>query len=62
VRKVVIARSIWEATTMNMNWVAANLVMRSAANPSQQIRHLQKRRQAMPKELREWINQSRNVA
>jgi hypothetical protein len=47
-RKVVVARLIWEETTMGMKWIAERLVMRSAANASQQIRRLQKGLQEVP--------------
>jgi hypothetical protein len=43
-RKVGIALEIWEKTTMNMNWIAEKLWMKSAANVSQQIGREQKKR------------------
>jgi hypothetical protein len=43
-RKVGIALAIWEKTTMNMNWIAEKLWMKSAANVSQQIGREQKKR------------------
>ena len=61
-RKVAIARLIWETTTVNMTWIADNLEMCSAANASQQIRRHRNRPPALPKDLRKWIDVSRNVA
>lgn len=61
-RKVALARLVWETTTMNMKWIAENLAMRSAANASQQIRRHRAQPPALPKILKTWINQSRNVA
>ena len=61
-RKVAIARLIWETTTVDMTWIADNLEMCSAANASQQIRRHRNHPPALPKDLRKWIDVSRNVA
>ena len=61
-RKVAIATAIWQNTTMNMQWIAERLSMRSAANASQQIRRLRIAPQPLPTELKKWTTQSRNVA
>jgi len=47
-----------------MSWIGENLVMKSAANASQQIRRLpaQKGDTNAPKGLQTWLSQSRNVA
>jgi REP element-mobilizing transposase RayT len=63
-RKVTIARVIWEQTTVSMSWLAQHLHphLRNAANASQQIRRA---RQTPPKtapKLRQWLLQSINVA
>lgn len=43
-RKVVVARSIKQNTTVSSKWIAEHLAMKSAANVSQQIRrHVLKR-------------------
>jgi len=61
-RKVAIARSIRQRTTVSMGWIAEKLSMRSAANVSQQIRRKPQTGKTLPKELQEWITLSRFVA
>ena len=61
-RKVAIARVIWERTTVNMKWIADHLHLRSAANASQQIRRHRQLTPKLPKDLKQWTTQSRNVA
>lgn len=61
-RKVAIARVVWEQTTVDMKWLATHLHLRSAANASQQIRRHRHEAPALPKALRQWVVQSRNVA
>jgi len=61
-RKVAIARLVWEQTTVDMKWLAGQLHLRSAANASQQIRRQRKAEPTLPKALKQWIIQSRNVA
>jgi putative transposase len=61
VRKVAIARVIWDRTTVGMPWISEQLAMRSAGNASAQIRRMKKmknRKQDLPAALREWANQS----
>jgi hypothetical protein len=60
-RKVAIARVIRENTTVNMQWLADKLSMKSAANASRQLRR-QERNEKLPKSLRQWIILSRFVA
>lgn len=57
VRKVEIARIIWQMTIVSQSWLAERLGMGSAANVSQQLR---RRRAAaaparLPPSLRAWI-------
>jgi REP element-mobilizing transposase RayT len=57
VRKVAIARAIWQQTVVPQEWLAQRLSMRSAANVSQQLRRHapnSKRRQ-LPPPLRKWL-------
>lgn len=61
-RKVAIAAAIWHNTTVNMQWIATRLAMRSAANASQQIRRFRITPKPLPKELKKWLKQSRYVA
>jgi putative transposase len=62
VRKVAIARTIRQRTTVNMSWIAEKLSMRSAANVSQQIRRHPEPNKKLPKDLQAWIILSRIVA
>jgi hypothetical protein len=61
-RKVAIARTIRQRTTVSMPWIAEELSMRSAANLSQQIRRKPEKDKSLPKELQRWIILSRVVA
>jgi len=61
-RKVAIAATIWQNTTMKMQWIADRLEMRSAANASQQIRRYHMTPKPLPKNLKKWVAQSRYVA
>jgi hypothetical protein len=60
--KVAIAAVIWENTTMNMPWISQRLSMQSAVNASQQTRRYRISPKPLPKKLKQWTNQSRNVA
>jgi len=64
VRKVAIAVTIWQRTTVKMQWLSSHLSMRSAANVSQQIRRFRQATSTIPTPLRKWISalQSENVA
>jgi len=53
-RKVAIARTIRQRTTVSMDWIAEKLSMRSAANVSQQIRRQPQTTKNLPKELQKW--------
>jgi putative transposase len=61
-KKVAIARVIWEKTNVDLKWIASRLWMKSPANASQQLRRQALGRETLPKPLRKWILQSRNVA
>ena len=55
--KAAVARVIWEQTTVPQSWLAAKLMMGSAANVSQQLRrkdHPESRR-SLPRDLRVWM-------
>jgi len=60
-RKVAIARQIWDRTTVSLSWVSEQLAMKSAANASTQIRRMKKMKQptkSRPADLCSWISQS----
>jgi len=60
-RKVAVARQIWDRTTVSMNWVSEQLAMKSAANASTQIRRMKKMKnptKSLPAALCSWISQS----
>ena len=64
-RKVIIAGAIWERTTVRMSWISEKLAMKSAANASQQIRRMRAGKRSggkVPRALKAWSKQSRNVA
>ena len=61
-RKVAIARVIWQQTTVNLEWLAGQLSLKSAANASQQMRRWQPEVNDLPKALRTWLKLSINVA
>jgi hypothetical protein len=56
-RKVAVARAIWERTTVPQSWLAARLTMGSAANVSQQLRRSDLKAQIseLPRPLRKWL-------
>ena len=54
-RKVAIAHVIWSQTTVGMSWLAEHLVLKSAANASQQLRRWKCRKMVIPAALREWM-------
>ena len=58
IRKVAIARTIWESTTVSQSWLATHLGMRSAANVSQQLRRWDANatEKELPKALRLWLH------
>ena len=55
VRKVALARLVWEKTTVSQSWIAGRLKMGNAANVSLALHRAKKRRKAMPKELVKFI-------
>lgn len=60
-RKVAIAREIWDRTTVSMSWISGQLAMKSAANASTQIRRIKKMKKptaTLPAALCRWIEQS----
>jgi REP element-mobilizing transposase RayT len=56
-RKVAIVRVIRERTTVNLQWIADQLSMRSPANVSQQIHRGPHPAGAIPKSLKTWASQ-----
>ncbi len=56
------ARVIWQKTTVRMEWIAARLEVKSAANTSQQLRRQQTSAKTLPQELQRWLILSENVA
>jgi REP-associated tyrosine transposase len=63
-RKVEIARTIWQMTTVSQSWLAKHLGMGSAANVSQQLRRRAAAapRAKLPSALQKWVALSRNDA
>jgi len=63
-RKVALAKFIWEGTTVSQGWLAERLWMKSAANASQQIKRMKERKLEglLSKPLRKYVSQSRYEA
>jgi putative transposase len=57
-RKVAIAKVVWEQTTVGLPWIAERLHMRSRTNASQQIRRHRLQPPTLPKALQRWVRQS----
>ena len=60
-RKVTIARKIWDRTTVSMTWSSARLALKSAANASTQIcrtKKMENPTRTLPAAICQWINQS----
>ena len=57
-RKLLLADMLWRRTVVSQEWLAEKLRMRSAANVSQQLRRLDKKkaRAALPEALREFLD------
>lgn len=55
-RKAIIAKRLWDKTTVSQGWIAERLHMKSAANVGMVVRRelTTKKLAAVPKELREW--------
>jgi REP element-mobilizing transposase RayT len=63
VRKVAIARAIWQQTVVSQKWLAQRLGMSSAANVSQQLRRhggMNAKRSDLPLPLRKWLASVKN--
>jgi putative transposase len=63
VRKVAIARAIWQETVVSQKWLAQRLGMSSAANVSQQLRRhggTNAKRSDLPLALRKWLASVKN--
>jgi hypothetical protein len=57
-----VAWAIWKETIVSQKWIAETLILKSAANASQQIRRFSKLKDSeLPKSIRSW-RKSRNVA
>lgn len=56
VRKAIVAKLLWDKTTVSQGWIAERLHMKSAANVGMVVRRelTKKKLAAVPKELREW--------
>ena len=61
-RKVAIARAIWEQTVVPQKWLAERLGIWSAANVSQQLRRnrVNAKRSDLPLFLRKWLSSVKN--
>ncbi len=61
VRKVALAKLVWENTTVSQGWIAQRLKMASPANVSQALRRLtwEEISKKLPTELRDFIDQAK---
>ena len=59
-RKVLLADLLWRRTVVSQEWLAENLAMKSAANVSQQIRRLERKKAlaGVPEELRLFLDET----
>lgn len=59
-RKVLLADLLWRRTVVSQEWLAEKLVMRSAANVSQQIRRLERKKAlaGVPETLRVFLDET----
>jgi hypothetical protein len=59
-RKVLLADLLWRRTVVSQEWLAEKLRMRSAANVSQQMRRLDKKRALgrVPEALKRFLEQA----
>jgi len=55
-RKVALAALLWKRTTVSQRWLATRLHMKSAANVSQQIKRIGRKRPHLPKSLQRYID------
>lgn len=58
IRKVAVAKVVWECTSVGLPWIAERLHMRSRVNASQQIRRHRVEPPRLPKDLLRWVKQS----
>ncbi|MFC7339705.1 hypothetical protein ACFQY0_21145, partial [Haloferula chungangensis] len=60
-RKLALAELLWSRTTVSQEWIAEKLSMRSAANVSQQLRRMKKRKAEtqLPPELKRFLKNAR---
>jgi len=59
-RKVLLADLLWRRTVVSQEWLAEKLVMKSAANVSQQMRRLDERAavKKVPEELKHFLEEA----
>lgn len=59
-RKLLLAELLWRRTTVSQEWLAEQLAMKSAANVSQQLRRLdrKKARAGLPEAMRDFLEQA----
>jgi putative transposase len=60
VRKVLLAELLWRRTVVSQEWLAEKLTMKSAANLSQQIRRLERKKAlaAVPPAMRLFLDEA----
>jgi putative transposase len=56
VRKVALANLLLERTVARQSWIAEHLVMRSAANVSQQVRRYRLSKPQLPRKLKTYLS------
>jgi putative transposase len=56
VRKVALANLLRERTVARQSWIAEHLVMRSAANVSQQVRRYRLSKPQLPRKLKTYLS------
>jgi putative transposase len=59
-RKLMLAELLWRRTTVSQEWLAEKLAMKSAANVSQQLRRLDRKkvRASLPESLKSLLEQA----
>jgi len=59
-RKLALAELLWKRTTVSQEWIAEKLAMRSAANVSQQLRRIDRKKQAaqLPVALKRFLDEA----
>ena len=63
IRKLLLADLLWRRTTVSQEWLAEKLAMKSAANVSQQLRRLDRKKALAqtPEEFRVFLDQATNT-